>query len=743
MAPRRTEHPVDAAKLRPRPAREGTISRSSLVERLRPVALPTVATIAAPAGYGKTALLTEVAARAGHPIAWVTVDEADDDPVVFLSAVATALEAVGLDPAVRAGLGRPRASFPAALTRLGRSLRTLEPVDIAIDDLHHLASEGSRAVVATLAASLPARSLLLLAGRRRIEIRKAGRLLELGIDDLRMSEAEASLLLHGAGVTAGADEVAALTARTEGWPAGLYLAALVNQTEGQPLAEFTGSDRFVTDYFGAECLAELGEDDIGFLARASVLDTVSGPICDSVLESPRSAARLERLAGSLLFIQPLDAAGPVSYRFQSMFREALRAELRQGEPGLDQVLAARASGWCEEHGDPERAVSYAWAARDRERFATLVEEWAMTLSHGGSLATIARWLAWPDEPLLLRHPVLAVWGSLIATFRGQKDDALRWLEIAEQSHVEAAGAQGSPSLRPLIAIVRATMCPSSLDEMAADAAIAVDALADDNPWRPLALLLLGTSRLLAGDAAQADEVLTEAHRAAAVAGAPETVSLALAERSLLEASEGRWDTAEALATMARATLQDSHLDDYATGALTYATSARSAVRHNDWVRARTDLERATAFLPRLTAAAPWLAVQVRLEIARTQLELSDHDEASATLAEAEELLAAGPDLGTLRTQAAELRRELGGTKPDESWGHLTPAELRLLPLLTTHLSFRELAEVLHISRNTVKTQAICVYRKLGVSSRSAAIERASELGLVEKPDILEPPKTAR
>ena len=140
----------------------------------------------------------------------------------------------------------------------------------------------------------------------------------------------------------------------------------------------------------------------------------------------------------------------------------------------------------------------------------------------------------------------------------------------------------------------------------------------------------------------------------------------------------------------------------------------------------------------LTAALPWLAVQVRIELARTRLELSEHDAASAVLAEAEKLLAGGLDLGMLGAQVEELRRELDkGARPDERWEHLTPAELRLLPLLTTHLSFREIAEILGISRNTVKTQAICVYRKLGVSSRSDAIERASELGLVERPDVLE------
>jgi LuxR family maltose regulon positive regulatory protein len=280
--------------------------------------------------------------------------------------------------------------------------------------------------------------------------------------------------------------------------------------------------------------------------------------------------------------------------------------------------------------------------------------------------------------------------------------------------------------------------------MRVDSAATLEALADDSPWRPSALLLLGVTHVLAGETAAAEEVLSEAEATAATAGARDTLCVVLAQRALIEAAEGRWTTAEAFATRARGLVQESNLDDYPTSALTYAASARSAVQHSDWVRARTDLDRATRLLPLLTSALPWLAVQVRVELARARLGLSEHEAASVVLAEAEELLAEGLDLGRLRDQVDELRRELSkGGRPDDNREHLTPAELRLLPLLTTHLSFREIAEILHISRNTVKTQAICVYRKLGVSSRSAAIERASKLDLVETPEVLELSKESR
>jgi LuxR family transcriptional regulator, maltose regulon positive regulatory protein len=691
--------------LAPPSLREGLVPRTPLVERLRPAATPTVVTVAAPAGYGKTTLLGELAARSGdHPFVWIDCEQLDDDA----GALREALEA---------------ARGEASLT-------------IAIDDVHLLGSEESRGAIAELAAGLSGSSRLLLAGRRAIEVQSPGRLVELGLDDLRMSEAEAAQLLRNAGVQADDEEIAGLTARAEGWPAGLYLAALVDEAEGQPPAEFTGADRFVREYVREECLAGLTPEDAGFLMRASVFDVLSGPICDGVLERSRSAARLERLARALLFVLPVANGRRPAYRLHRMFREALLAELRRAEPGADRLLAGRASHWCEEHGDPEQAVAYAWAAHDRERFAALVEERAMPLYHGGGLATLEQWLSWPDEQLLARHPRLAVWGALVATFRGRRDDALRLTEIAERS------AERRP-LRPLLAILRSAACRTGLHGMAVDARLAAGELTEESPWRPLALVLLGTARLLAGDTESADTALEDAHRSAAAAGAAETACLALAQRAALEGAAARWEEAEALATRARAALQEARLDDYPTAALTYAVSARSAVLRSDWVRTRTDLERAHGLLPLLTAAAPWLAAQVRLELARVHLELSDHDEATALLAQAE-ALAAEAGLSELAAQAEELHGELDkGTRPEESWGHLTPAELRLLPLLTTHLSFRELADVLHISRNTVKTQAICVYRKLGVSSRSAAIERASELGLIEKPEILELPDTAQ
>jgi LuxR family maltose regulon positive regulatory protein len=721
------------------------VPRSALLEALRATALPTVALIIAPAGYGKTTLLAEVAAGSKRkPFAWVTVDDRDNDPARMLSSLAGALVGNGgLHGDTLERLGKPRASFSVSARRLGSALSNAGPVGLALDDLQLLTSERSIEVIEILAAHLPPRSRLLLASRSPLPDalalpRDGARLLELGREDLQMSEDEARLLFRSAGLDAPDDELVALVERMEGWPAGLYLAALVLMTEGQALSSFDGSDRFVRDYFREECLSRLDDEDVGFLERASLLDELSGALCNSAFRVSGSATRLKRLARSDLFVVPMPGGKSRLYRLHTPFRDALRAELQRREPGLAQSIAGRAADWSARHGEFGHAVSYAWAAGRYDDFAALIETSALSLYHAGGLARIEQWLTWPGERLLAQHPGLAVWRAFVSALRGQDEDALRWLELACQPTVDPEASREGTPLEAWCALVRSAMCRSGLEHMRADAAHSLDLLDADSQWRSAALLLLAMSHLIAGELGRAEEVLSEAQTAAAISGAKDTFCVALAERALLEADAGRWNTAEAFATSARSVLHESNLGDYPTSSLTYAASARSAVHRSDWVRARTDVERTDRLLPMLTLALPWLAVQVRLELARVQLELSEHRAASALLAEAEELLARGPDLGTLGAKAAGLRFGLDkGSRPDDPWEHLTPAELRLLPILTTNLSFREIAEILKISRNTVKTQAICVYRKLGVSSRSAAIERASELGLVEKPEVLE------
>jgi LuxR family maltose regulon positive regulatory protein len=244
--------------------------------------------------------------------------------------------------------------------------------------------------------------------------------------------------------------------------------------------------------------------------------------------------------------------------------------------------------------------------------------------------------------------------------------------------------------------------------------------------------LLGVAELLDGDAATAERTLQAAVEHAAHQDAWLIVSLGYAELSLLAQSKDLWSLADDLARRAAeaATRFDSEL--HAGGALAHVACARSALRNSDWTRAGNEIDRVQLLLPRLTTALPWLSGQVRLELARVHLALNDLAGAGELAEDLNRLLLARPHLGTLRSAAVDLRQQIEELQdhPSGRASSLTAAELRLLPLLTTHLSFRQIADHLYVSRNTVKTQAISVYRKLGVTSRTEAIERAVEYGLL-------------
>ena len=284
-------------------------------------------------------------------------------------------------------------------------------------------------------------------------------------------------------------------------------------------------------------------------------------------------------------------------------------------------------------------------------------------------------------------------------------------------------------------MLRAALCRDGVEQMCADIETALAGLPPSSQWRPTALLLLGCTLVLRGQDALADAILAAAEESAERLNATDTLIVAVSERSLLASGRGDHALAETHALRARALAEEYRLDGYTTTALELAASARASLRSSHWDEARTSLASAHALTPRLTEALPWLAVQTRLELTRAYVTLRDADAARAVLSEVLEILRRRPALGVLPEQASELQLEVEAmwAADERNGAGLTRAELRLLPLLATHLSFREIGARLYVSRNTVKTQAISVYRKLGVSSRSDAIEHAIRLGLVAAP----------
>jgi LuxR family maltose regulon positive regulatory protein len=270
--------------------------------------------------------------------------------------------------------------------------------------------------------------------------------------------------------------------------------------------------------------------------------------------------------------------------------------------------------------------------------------------------------------------------------------------------------------------------------MLSDAGSALAALPETNEWRVLALLVYAAAHTLLGDNEQANEIFGEAVAHARRIGFNETHVVAKSERILISEDAHDHAVADKQADELADLLAIGALDGSAPAAIAFAAGARSQLRHGNWDGARALLSHAQRLTPYLTDTIPWLAVQTRLELGRTFVALRDVASAQALLAEIDDIFERRPDLGVLGEQTERLRDSLD-TVPvlDHGKGsNLTAAEMRLMPYLPTHLSFREIGDQLHLSRNTIKTQAISVYRKLGVSTRGDAIEEAVRLGLVSE-----------
>ena len=730
--------------------RKGVVPRPALVERLLSSIDTPVVTLLAPPGYGKTTVLHQWAEAERRRFAWVSLDRRDNDPAVLLTYVALALDRIEpIGPGVYEALASPRVSIGSTLVpRLGAAVSaTTEPFVLVMDDVHLLRDRDAADALTILAHHLPAGSQLAIAGRDApavpiARLRADGRVLEIGTDELSFDGQEAASLMRGVGVSVPRDQLSHLMDLTEGWPVGLYLAALSIEAGGPGSSDapsIAGADRSVADYFRSELLRNLSRRTVAFLTRTSVLHTLSGQLCDAVLERTGSVRTLESIARRNLLLLPLDRDAH-RYRYHHLFREMLRAELDRREPAIAPRLLRRAADWCEEHGLTEDALDYAQEAGDADRAARLLPSVVLPAHNHGRLVAVRRWLAWFDERDLIEpYPTVAALGAGVLALMGDAIEAERWAAAAEPDEDGPVIVEGGPVLADgvtpsaaLLAMVRATMLAHGTERLVQDAGIAREHVPRGSPWRATALLVSGISHILSGDDAGADVDLLGAVEAGEASGSADTVAVALCERAIIAMAGEQWSAAQLDAERARSIVRRVHLDEYVTSALVHAVTARIEIHEGDPAAAHKSLVRAQRARIRLTYAIPWLAVQVRLELARAYRSLADPAGARTVLREVDEILRRRPDLGVLGAQLSEIREQLEFVPVGApGMSTLTAAELRLFPYLSTYLTFPEIGERLFLSRHTVKTQAISIYRKLGVSSRREAIERARELGLID------------
>ncbi|MFN8519852.1 MAG: AAA family ATPase [Chloroflexota bacterium] len=715
-----------------------------------------VVVVTAPAGYGKSTFLRQWAEREDRAVAWVSLEATDDDETVLLDYIANALERAGsLGSGASLVVGQPPGAMrTAALTRLAATMwRTEQPTVLMIDDVDQLRTADSIDALAWLAEHLPPTTRLAVASRVRLplplaRLRARGRLLEVGTLDLAMSESEARELLEGSGLHPTDDDVVAITRRTEGWPAGIYMAALSLRAGGGGHLALPGptraavlpdgmADRYAAEFLRTEVLDRLAPDLLDFLVRTSPLDRFDARLCDQALGRTGSGEVLGELERTNAFLVPLDGRSRW-YRYHHLFRELLLTELRRRDPDQEVLVQHRAAAWFAAHDDPDSAVEYAHLAGDDQMVASLLVANGLRLYRAGRLATLDRWFGWFDVDELARAPRLAILGAWIWALSGRTSRAERWEDVLRPMLDEL-----DPPTRAAYAALRAVTGRMPIDLQVEEAHIALAGVPEGDAWRANAYLGAGVQHLLHGDPAAADVLMVRAIDHGIEIGGIPAATTALGIRAHIAMARGDWGHADELTRRARSLIAEYRLEGYGTSALAFATGAHVAAHAGAHAVAQADIAHVQRVRPILTATIPYLAARVRLEVAHAYLALGEVAGARLMLAEVADLIAVRPGIAPLAAEMDGLRARAGGmTSGRAGAATLTTAELRLLGYLPSHLSFREIADRLYVSINTVKTQAISIYTKLGVSSRSAAIDAAVAQGLLDSSATRFPPVAA-
>ncbi len=532
------------------------------------------------------------------------------------------------------------------------------------------------------------------------------------------------------------DTVGTLLRRTEGWPAGVYLAARAIRTASDPAVaarRLTGDDPYILDYFRDELLVRESPEMVRFLMRTAVLDQMSGALCDHVLGRSGSARWLAEAARRNLFVVPLDRRGGW-YRYHCLVAEMLLSELRRREPGEESRVHRRAAGWYEEQGQPEKAIGHRLAGGDTLAAARLINRHAPDFVAAGRLQTVRRWLDALGQDGLVSYPPLAITAAWMLALIGDGPGAQRCLHAAERGSFDGPLPDGSSSLTSAIMVLRASLGALGVDRMLLDARAATDSEPPGSPWFPAAMATLGIADALTGAADVAVKELDLAARLGAEGRPPTAAVAALAELSLLAVDRGDWADAEEKAGQAVNLIETAGIEEHLFSILGYLAAARIAAHQGNQVAARryagTVVRMNTTLSP---AVIPWLSAQVAITLAEIFLELGDFAAARFRAEEAGRHLAGLLTEGTLRQQLRQVLARLageGGHVRVPSAMALTRAEMRVLRLLPTHLSLGQIGEELHISRNTVKAHVAAIYRKLQCSGRTEAVARGRDLGLL-------------
>jgi LuxR family transcriptional regulator, maltose regulon positive regulatory protein len=508
----------------------------------------------------------------------------------------------------------------------------------------------------------------------------------------------------------------------------LYLAGLTRRPgaeDGLPASGFGGDERNLVDYMREELLTTAPPEDVEFLIRVSFLDRLAGDLCDSVLGATGSGARLAELARRNMLLVPLDRRDQW-FRMHSLFADMLRAELRRRHGDEVAGLHRRASEWWDAADDPNRAIGFALGADDPARASRLIWEAVIAFYTTGRGATVQRWIERIGLERAAVDPYLSLTLAHSHLADGDGGGAEFWAG-SSRALLDSTAAVGD-DLRAGIELIAAALARSGVGEMGAAGRRAGTLLGHEGPWAAVADLWVGVATHLGDDPAGARRFLSDAARGAAVWNMPLYQVLALGQLALLAAAEEDWPTARILTSQARSAVDRCGLIARPFVALAVGVSAYVDASEGRRTEALAYLAAGRELLARLRDFGAWFEAETAAALAAAAVELNDPTAATELLVTARARLAELPDAPLLDAWVDEI--EAGATRLAASGlAELTPAELRVLRLLPSHLSYRQIADELVVSPNTVKTQIRSAYLKLGVSSRHEAVEACREAGI--------------
>ena len=671
--------------------------------------------------------MTQWLASGSRPatVAWVSLDTADNDPVRLWSHIATALNRAGCTIArdvarfISAGAGDLTTSVLPRIIEAFASRFT--HITLVIDDFQLVRSAECSAQFDFLIEHLPVKAHLVLItrsdpGLRLGRLRVAGKLSEIRADDLAFNMAEASSLLSD-GVRLSSDVVSELIDRTEGWPAGLYLARLSLAGRANPtefVRHFTGNNRFIAEYLTDEVLSRQTDEVRNFILDMSVVDRFSAPLADRVTGSHRSASLLRELEHSNLFLIPLDAEERW-FRFHHLFGAVARSALEAEQPARLPELHQRAADWLSENGYVDESVQHALSAGAADQAATLVQANWLRYFDAGLATTVRGWLHALEASTADQSPATTVTAAWMAALSGDREQLRQ--RLAELGSTQDGGPlpDGTKSAESAAALIRGLFgFGGPLDMLAAARlAVALEESDGNTPSFAVAKAALGHAAYVAGDLNTAMRALA---RAAYSDAAPAMIKiLALGTLSLTYAESGNQERAQRLAQEAVEVVETRSLQALPHASMAFTALGQSQAAFGELGDAMATLEYGLILRRKLPGLSPWPTIHHLLIMSRVAGISGDLPLAGRLLDEVSLLMQQyHQGMAYMLARVEEVRKGLrAASDPQQDSETLTARETDVLRRLTGTQSLGEIAADLYLSPNTVKTHTMAVYRKLG------------------------------